>query len=411
MRKKLIVAAVAIGGLLSMSACSTTSTASTDHKTLTVLSYYTAEPAKSAFDKFLAGCTKANPGFTFKQLGVPQANIITKATQLTASGNGPAIIIADNPNTPTLAAAGVLRKIDVAATGLKTSDFEKGPLDSGAYKGVQYGLPIGNNGEVIVYNTAALQSAGIAPPKSWADLTAAAKKLTVGGKYGFGQSFGGGEETTWTWITQLWSNGGSLTKLTDDSSIAATDFWTSFIRNGTAPKASLNWTSNDLVTQFTTGQLPIVQVGTWTLAQLQADAKKAGIDVGIAPQISPDGSAPHVPFGGEVMTVGSGATGAANAAASKCIGSFSKDPAALAKFDGLLGYVPSYIPAQSQFLDANPDLKVMAGQLANAQSRTAEVGAKYNAYSAAISTALQQIAAGTKSTKDALAAAQTAANQ
>jgi multiple sugar transport system substrate-binding protein len=413
MQRRVAIAAVAVVGILSLTACSSSgsSGSGSGSKTLTVLTYQTTSPQKGAYDAFLAKCSKDGSGYTFKQLGVPQTSLITKATQLTASGDAPAMILADNNNVPTLADAGVLGKLPMAATGLKASDFESGPLKSGQYKGVQYGLPVGNNGEVIVYNKGVLSKAGVAVPKSWAELQAAAKKLTTGGKYGFGQSFGPGETLTWNWITQLWSNGGSLTNLTSQQSIDATNFWTSFIRNGTAPKASLNWVSTDLQGQFTGGQLPMVQVGTWVLPGLLADAKKAGIDVGITEQVSPTGSAPEVPFGGEIMAEGAGAKGDQATAVAKCIGLFSKNVTSLSKFDELLGYVPSYIPAQKGFLAANPTLQVMADQLAHARARTDQVGPKYAAYTTAMSTALQQVASGSKSAQAALAAAQIAANQ
>jgi multiple sugar transport system substrate-binding protein len=398
-------------GVIGLTACSTGGSGDTSAgKDLTVLTYQTTEPQKSTYDAFLAKCSKESDGYTFKQVTVPQTDLITKATQLTASGDAPAMIVADNNNVPTLADAGVLASLDMASAGLKASDFEQGPLKSGQFDGKQYGLPVGNNGEVIVYNKAALETAGIAVPKSWQELKGAAKALTAGGKFGFGQSFGPGETLTWNYVTQLWSNGGSLTDLTSDKAVEAAEFWTSFILDGTAPPASLNWVSSDLVGQFTGGQLPIVQVGTWVLPGLLTDAKAAGIDVGITEQVSPDGSAPAVPFGGEIMAVGAGATGDSAKAVAKCIGSFSSDAKALATFDTTLGYVPSYIPAQAGFLAANPTLQVMADELGNARPRTGEVGAKYAAYSSALSTALQQIASGSKSAPDALAAAKTAAS-
>jgi multiple sugar transport system substrate-binding protein len=412
MHKRTTVVALATVGALALAGCSSQGVSpSGGNKTLNVLTYQTTNPQKGAYNDFLAQCSEDSEGYTFKQLSVPQDQLITKATQLTASNDAPAMILADNNNVPTLADAGVLGELDMSATGLKASDFEKGPLTSGQYKGVQYGLPVGNNGEVIVYDKAALAGAGVGVPKSWDDLKSVAKVLTKDGKYGFGQSFGAGEPLTWNWITQLWSNGGSLSDLTSAKSVQATEFWTSFILDGTAPKASLDWDSSNLAGQFTSGQLPMVQVGTWVLPGLLADAKKAGIDVGITMQVSPSGAAPTVPFGGEIMALGVGATGDAAKAVAKCIGSFSKDPVALTKFDNILGYVPSYIPAQKGFLDQNPSLQVMADQLSNSKPRTEGVGAKYAAYSTAISTALQQVASGSKTAPEALAAAAKAAKQ
>jgi multiple sugar transport system substrate-binding protein len=276
-----------------------------------MLTYQTTDPQKGMYDDFLARCTEeVEGGYTFEQLVVPQTALIQKATQLTASGDAPAMILADNNNIPTLADAGVLAPFSIDDAGLEESDFEQGPLESGSYEGTQYGLPVGNNGEVIVYDKDALAAAGIAdPPKSWQELKDTARALTADDKYGWGVSFNAGEVLTWNWVGQLWSNGGSLTDLTSPESVEATEFWTSFILDGTAPQASIGWESADLQGQFTGKQIPMVQVGTWVLPGLLEEAEKAGINVGIAGQVSADGDAPIVPFGGEILALSSGATG------------------------------------------------------------------------------------------------------
>jgi multiple sugar transport system substrate-binding protein len=377
-----------------------------------MLSYQTSEPQKGLYNKFLDRCSEdVEGGYTFKQLVVPQTELIQKATQLTASGDAPAMILADNNNVPTLADAGVLAQFDVNDSGLSESDFEQGPLESGSYDGTQYGLPVGNNGEVIVYDKDALAAAGVTPPKSWQELKDAARALTADGKYGWGVSFNAGEVLTWNWVGQLWSNGGSLTDLTSPESVEATEFWTSFILDGTAPQASIGWESADLQGQFTGKQIPMVQVGTWVLPGLLADAEKAGINVGIAPQVSADGGPPNVPFGGEILALSSGATGDVAKAASECLGLFFSDVDTLIEFDSALGYVPAYKPAQEGFIENNPDLQVMADQLATARARTEEVGPQYAAISTAMSTALQAVASGSASVEDALATAQQAAQQ
>ena len=402
---KFLAAAVAVAlTMTGLAACSGNGGGGSDDKTLTVLNYWSIPSQQKVLSELFAKC-KAQTGRTFKSLLVPQSDLITKATQLTKSGDAPAMILADNNNIATLADAGLLAKFDLSATKLKASDFVKGPYESGSYKGVQYGIPVGNNGEVIVYNKDLLDQAGITPPKSWADLTAAAKKLTVEGRYGFAQTFGAGETLTWNWLTQLWSNGGSLTDLGGTKSVQAADFWTSFIRDKTAPSASLDWQSSDIATQLVKGQIAMGQVGTWTLGQLLSDAKKAGVNIGITEQVSPDGTAPLTPFGGEVLAAGSAASGGAQKAVSQCLGIFADDPAQLAKWDSALGYLPSYVPAQAAVLKDQPWLQTLADQLKNSRGRTTEVGAAYADYTVAISTALQKIASGSESAEDAMKAA------
>lgn len=383
-----------------------TSSADGGTKTVTVLDYWADDPAKGTFDTFLAGCTQRT-GYEFKRLTVAQSELITKASQLTASGDGPAMIVSDNNQVPTLAQAGVLAPFDLGKTGLKAEDFLEGPFQAATYEGTQYGLPVGNNGEVIVYNTKMLAAAGVQPPRTWSELRAAAKKLTKGDVHGWAVTMGTGETNTWNFLSQLWSNGGSLANLTAPEAVQAAEFWTSFIKEGSAPKASLKWESTDIEAQFVNGKLGIAQIGTWMLPSLAKDAKAKGIEYEQMQQVTPDGKSLITPFGGEVFTVGVGAKGGASDAVAQCIGSWN-DETTLVKNAAALGYVPSYKPVTEAFLKDNPDFATLAEQLETSRSRTTEVGAAYNAYSAALAASLQQMALGTRDAASAMSAAQDA---
>ncbi|WP_172582674.1 extracellular solute-binding protein [Subtercola boreus] len=358
------------------------------------------------YKKFFDQCS-ADTGYTFEQLQVPANDLLNKAVQLTASGSGPAVILADNQMIAGLANAKALAPITLGS--LSASDFVEGPLKSGQFDGKQYGLPVGNNGEVIVYNKKLLADAGLAVPTSWDTLTAAAKALTTSDRYGFGQTFQGGETLSWNYWAQLWSAGGSIAKLDSPAAVESATFWASFLKDGTAPQASLQWQSDNLISEVAAGRLAMAQVGTWTLSKLLSEAKDAGVDIGITTQVSKSGDAPVVPFGGEVMAAGASATGDALKAVNDCIVSWSSDTAGLAERDEFLGYLPSYIPAQAAVLKATPYLQVLSDQLADSRGRTEEVGPNYQSRTVAVSTALQQIATGAATPEEAMKTAQTSA--
>ncbi len=410
MKKMLAITAALAATTLALAGCSAgtggSSSGGSAPKTLQVLTYAQGDQVPM-YDKFFAQCSANSSGYKFEQLQVPADQLLNKAVQLTASNNGPAMILADNQMIAGLAAAGALTPITLGS--LKESDFVAGPFKSGQYEGKQYGLPIGNNGEVIVYNKTLLDAQGISAPKSWADLTSDAKALTSGDRYGFGQTFQAGETLSWNYWAQLWSAGGSIADLKSPAAVESATFWASFLKDGTAPQASLQWQSDNLVSELVAGRLAMAQVGTWTLSKLLSTAKDAGIEIGITTQVSKDGSAPIVPFGGEVMVAGLSATGDALKAVNDCIVSWSSDTAGLAERDGFLGYLPSYIPAQAAVLKASPYLQVLADQLKNSRGRTEEVGANYQSRTVAISAALQQIATGSATAKEAMATAQSAA--
>ena len=359
---------------------------------VSVLSYSATD---TFYGEFYDRCEEIT-GVEFDVLVIPKAEIIQKATQLAASGDAPDMLSIDNPDVATLADAGVLSPIDLEAAGLDPADFVQGPLESGQYDGVQYALPVGNNGEVLAYDADALAEAGVEVPTSWEELTTAAQSLKTDGRDGFAASFGGGETLTWNWYTQLWSSGGSLEDLTSDAAIESADFWGSFLRDGLAPQASLQWFGGgDASAALISGELALAQLGTWELPALLAEAKEAGKDIRIAPQVSPDGSPPVIAFGGEVLAAGAGATGPMAEVVNTCITSWYSDLELTADWSEQLGYVPAYVPLQDEVLSRMPELEVLAEMLTESRPRTAEAGADYPAYSAAVGVALQKIAGGT----------------
>jgi multiple sugar transport system substrate-binding protein len=396
---------------LVLTACGSSNgnSSSNGHVALTVLDSETDEPANSATNVLFAHCTSNQPGVTIKRITVPAAQYITKAVQLAASGSGADILDTDGINIPTLAAAGVLSPIDslVSSKRIDATNYDKGPLSAGSYKGHQYAMPLGNNGEALFYNKKLLSGAGITPPKTWAALSSAAKKLTANGSYGFAFSMQPGEEATWNWLPALWSNGGDLNRLDSPQAVQAMDYWTGFVKNGVSPKAQLNLSSADIEPDFVKGKYAMALLGTWTVPGLVKDAKAAGMQWGEVAQPGPHGSPAITPFGGAVLTVGAGVAKDASKAKAvyDCLESLQNSQT-MVKYADSAGYIPSYHPAAKDFLAARPQFQAYADQFPTSRSRTAIVGAGYAKVSAAISTAISEVATGQQSAQSALATAQ-----
>lgn len=405
-------AVVTASGLL-LTACSQTAaedtTAGGDNSvgkggTISVLTYWDSPYQSAILDDWLKACSDLG-AYDFERTVIPKNEIIATAGRLTATGDSPGIMIADNQQVPTLAEAGALQPLDLDSLGLSAGDFQEGPFSAGTYDGDQYSVPVGSNGEVIIYNTRMLAEAGVEPPTSWQELTDAAAALTTDDVYGWGVTLKAGETATWNWVTALWSNGGDLTDLTSPEAIQAMEWYTSFVREGTSPEASLGWDSTDLKEQFLDERIAMIQTGTWWLPDLIASAEERGIEFGQTMQVSPDGAAPTVPFGGEVLALGAGLDQEVRSVANECIGLWF-EPERTVDFDTRMGYVPAYLPVLEDFLKDNPFLETMATQLDNSRSRTAEVGAQYPALSDAIAVALQEAAGGQRSAAEALAQAE-----
>ncbi|WP_165763444.1 MULTISPECIES: ABC transporter substrate-binding protein [unclassified Nocardioides] len=399
---------------LTLAGCGGSSEPSADSDgkvTITVLDSETDEPANSATDALFAHCASNQPGVTIKRVTVPAAEYITKAVQLTASGEAPDILDTDGINVPTLAQAGVLAPIDdlVSSDKINADDYDEGPFSAGSYDGHQYAMPLGNNGEALFYNKTMLEDAGIEPPKTWADLQSAAQELTAGGVYGFAFSMQPGEEATWNWLPSLWSNGGDLDEVNSPEAVEAMEYWTGFVEDGVSPKAQLNLSSADIEPAFVQGKYAMALLGTWTVPGLVKDAEAAGMEWGAVPQPSPDGSPSVTPFGGAVLAVGAKVVtdDAKQQAVFDCLAGL-QDSATMVEYADSAGYIPSYHPAATDFLADRPQYQAYADQFASSKSRTGVVGADYAKVSQAISTAISEVATGQKSAQDALDTAQAA---
>ncbi|MBT2502914.1 sugar ABC transporter substrate-binding protein [Curtobacterium sp. ISL-83] len=120
----------------------------------------------------------------------------TKIQTAVTSGQGPDVVNIGNTWATSLQATGAFQEF--GSSEMKSiggaDKFGKVALSTGGAPGKTvtsvplYGLAYG-----LYYNKAMLQAAGITPPTTWEELTADAKKLTTGGKYGF--SIAGGSYT------------------------------------------------------------------------------------------------------------------------------------------------------------------------------------------------------------------------
>ncbi|MBD2167637.1 ABC transporter substrate-binding protein [Calothrix membranacea FACHB-236] len=127
----------------------------------------------------------------------------------------------------------------------------------------------------IFYRRDLFQAAGITElPKTWEQLRAAAKKLTIdrnGDKkpdqYGMLMPLGKGEWTVFTWFPFLLSSGGSLVEnnlpnIVNPSAIAALQFWQDLIKDGStkfsAPERG--YEEDD----FVAGRVAMQLTGPWT---------------------------------------------------------------------------------------------------------------------------------------------------
>ncbi|MFF4776492.1 ABC transporter substrate-binding protein [Microtetraspora fusca] len=101
---------------------------------------------------------------------------------------------------------GLLAPLDDIIKG-QEAEYSKASLDSATADGKLYGLKMMDDAMVLYYRKSVLEKAGIAAPQTFADLAAAAKKLTSREQKGL---FVGSDGIGNAAYLLLWSNGGDL---------------------------------------------------------------------------------------------------------------------------------------------------------------------------------------------------------
>ena len=308
MIKKRLVAATAMATLapLTLAACGgggsndagSESSATENVTSLTVLDYYTDEPGKSNIDAQLQKCGTSIGLASVDHQSVPGPTLIQKVLQQASSKTLPDMLMLDNPEIQQIAEAGALMPLD--DFGINAEGYAPGPVSAATYDGKLYGLQPGANTLAIFYHKDVLAKAGVQPPKTWAELKTAAKKLTSDKQYGFAFNATADYEGAWQFLPPMWTNGGDETDLKSPQIAEALQLWKDLVDDGSVSKSVVNWKQSDVNDQFIAGKAAMMLNGPWQIPALQ----KAKVDFGVAtfPLNTPDQTS-IAPLGGEAWTV------------------------------------------------------------------------------------------------------------
>ncbi|GLY40677.1 sugar ABC transporter substrate-binding protein [Amycolatopsis sp. NBRC 101858] len=403
-RRALILAASAT--LLAACSPSPTPPASSDANTpaassITELDYYADEQGSAAWQKILDACA-SQTGIKIERQTVPTAQMLPKVLQGASSKTLPDLLFTDNPTLQQVAATGALTPLD--GYGITTGGYYDSIVKAGTYQGKVYGVAPGVNGLALIYNKDLLTAAGVEPPKTWDELTAAAAKLTKDGKYGLAFSAIPSEEGTWQFLPFFWSNGAELSQLDSAQSVKALQFVTGLVTSGSASKSVVTWNQNDVADQFVAGNAAMMVNGSWNLARL--DEQKS-LHYGVVPIPVPQaGAKPVVALGGEVGAVPV-TGGPTQQAAGKVLSCILSEPTML-EWSKAHAYIPSKTATAAKFGAEQPAMQAFVDEVGTARSRTAELGEKYPKVSQALADAIQAALTGKQPADQALKAAQQA---
>ena len=410
MIKKRLMAAAAMATLapLALAACGggggssggqAGSSASATVDSLTVLDYYTDEPGKSNIDAQIQKCGTSIGVPKIDHQSVPGPTLIQKVLQQASSKTLPDMLMLDNPDIQQIAEAGALAPL--SDFGLNADGYAPGPVSAATYDGQLYGLQPGANTLAIFYNKDVLAKAGVQPPKTWAELKTAAKKLTSGKQYGFAFNATADYEGAWQFLPPMWTNGGDETDLKSPQVAEALQLWKDLVDDGSVSKSVVNWKQSDVNDQFIAGKAAMMLNGPWQIPALQ----KAKADFGVVPfPINKPGQTSVAPLGGEAWTVPETGNDAKKAKAAELVKCMNTDENQMlrAKQGGL---VPTKIALYEQFKKEVPSMAGFTDAVATARARTGKLGAKWPDTAKVIYTGMQLVLTGQESPADAMAKA------
>jgi multiple sugar transport system substrate-binding protein len=206
----------------------------------------------------------------------------TEIANMIAQGKPPTLARVATRWIPEYDAAGLLEQVDGYMTPEFRSQFIPLLIDEGSqYDGKTFGLPITVTSRALYYNKTLFKQAGLtSPPKSWAELKAAAKAIHALGpdKYGFGVQ-GKEAETSTYFYYFLWGNGGNT--LSEDGTrpmfngpegLEAAKFLKEMIDEGLTQPNPENSNRADLETAFSNGDLGMVITAPMLATRLQREA-------------------------------------------------------------------------------------------------------------------------------------------
>lgn len=189
--------------------------------------------------------------------------------------------------------------IPLSAVQFPLGDFLRPAVDTAMYQGRLWAIPFTSNAELLYYRSDILAQAGVAPPRTWAQLAAVSSTVAPRcGLSGYAGQFLAYEGLTVNFAEAVQSAGGSIlspdgTRVTVDSpqARAALAFLVSGFRQGWIPSTALSYDEQASQDAFEQGRLLFLT--NWPYVYGQASTPGPGNEVagkfGVEALPGPDG--------------------------------------------------------------------------------------------------------------------------
>ena len=261
----------------------------------------------------LDGWNRTHPGEKVTLVELPDSADETRAQMITDLRGGERgrfdVLNIDVSWTSEFAAAGWIRPLPRERFPLDS--FLPRVVDTATYDGRLYAVPYVTNAGLLLYRKDVLAEAGVAPPRTWAELERAAETLAPEhGLDGYAGQFLPYEGLTVNAAEAVYSAGGTILgdegeRVTVNSTAAreGIEFLTRGVREGWIPRQALAYKEEESKQAFQDGRLLFLR--NWPYAYVGASAEGSPVAgrIGAVPLPGPDGPGTSV-LGGSNLAVG-----------------------------------------------------------------------------------------------------------
>jgi multiple sugar transport system substrate-binding protein len=228
---------------------------------------------------------EANEDIVVEYRAIPFDDLVNETLRAFATGNAPDIVSFDNPDFALFSSRGAMLDITdrvAASEVIKPENYFAGPLNSVTWDGKLFGIPKYTDTIGVFYNKDLFAKAGITePPKTWAEFTEYAEKLTDPANNVHGATFSAraGEEGTFQFLPIIQMAGGGYDNVNTEGAAQVLDLWKKMVDNGWASKDVLSLGQWDSTGTFNSGNAAMAISGPWEIDRMVEDAK---FDWGVA---------------------------------------------------------------------------------------------------------------------------------
>jgi multiple sugar transport system substrate-binding protein len=361
-RMKKLIISLGVSMLISASAHADT--------TLKLTEVITSPERTETLKEIVKTFEAANPGTKVEITSLPWGQAFEKFATMVSAGDTPDVVEMPDRWLSLYANKGMLESLEpYLAKWDHTKDLNSRALEMGRYvNNTAYALPYGFYLRAMFYNKKLFAQAGIAnPPKTLTEFVEDAKKIsTIPGKYGYCLRGGPGGLNGWMMFGAT-ANGDNTFFKADGTSTMADAGWVKGVatladiyKSGAAPKDSVNWGFNEIVSGFYSGTCAMLDQDPDALIAIAERMNKDDYDVVPMPKGEAGKAFPTIGYGSWSMFSNS----KQKDLAWKLIAALD-GPEGNILWNKKIGALPIYKAAESDAFYADPKFKGWFAELAD----------------------------------------------